>query len=70
MFIGFGYADVENQVKMRPDAVMRIASISKSMTMAMMGKIMEDGKIDIDLPIQKYLPDFPEKEVDGKPVSE
>jgi len=67
--IGFGYADIENGVKMTPESVIRIASISKSMTMAMMGKLIEDGKVDVDAPVQKYLPEFPVKTFEGQPVS-
>jgi len=37
--------------------------------MAMMAKLMEEGKINIDSPIQNYLPDYPKKQVDGKDVS-
>ena len=53
---------------MSPNSVLRIASISKSMTAAMLGKLIEEGRIDIDLPIQTYVPNFPEKSVDGKKV--
>ncbi|CAL8130630.1 unnamed protein product [Orchesella dallaii] len=66
---GFGLADIENNVTMKPQHVMRIASISKSMTMAMMGQFMEQGKIDIDKPIQTYLPSYPEKCFDGEKVT-
>lgn len=53
---------------MKPESIMRIASISKSMTMAMLAKLMEEGKIDIDKPIQAYLPTYPESFVDGEKV--
>lgn len=66
--IGFGFANLENNVRMKPENIMRIASISKSMTMAMLAKLMEEGKIDIDKPIQTYLPTYPEKYVDGEKV--
>jgi len=65
---GFGYADLENEVKMGPESVVRIGSISKPMTMAMLGRLMEDNKIDLDLPVQTYVPNFPKKEVGGKEV--
>jgi serine beta-lactamase-like protein LACTB len=70
IFKGFGYADLENRLKMSPKAVLRIASISKSMTMGMLAKLMEEGKINIDSPIQTYLPNYPRKQVEGKDVSE
>ncbi|CAG0921231.1 unnamed protein product [Notodromas monacha] len=65
---GFGYADVEQRVKCVPDTVMRIASISKSMTMAMAAKLMEEGKLDLDKPVQDYVKYFPEKSIDGEKV--
>lgn len=34
---------------------MRIASISKCMTMLLLGKLLEDGKLDLDKPISTYL---------------
>lgn len=66
---GFGYADLENRVPCTRDTVMRIASISKPITMAAIAKMWENGKIDLDKPVQYYLPSFPEKEVDGEKVT-
>jgi Beta-lactamase class C and other penicillin binding proteins len=54
-------ADVENRVLCHPDTVMRIASISKSLTMAVVAKLWQDGKLDLDKPIQSYVPSFPTK---------
>ncbi|XP_053127857.1 serine beta-lactamase-like protein LACTB, mitochondrial [Hemicordylus capensis] len=65
---GLGYADVENRVLCKPDTVMRIASISKSLTMVAAAKLWEEGKLDFDAPVQKYVPEFPEKEFEGKKV--
>ena len=67
---GFGYADVENRVECRPDTVMRIASISKSQTMTIVARLMEQGKLDIDKPVESYVPSWPRKMFNGKPVSE
>ena len=64
-----GYADVENRVPCTPDSVMRIASISKPITMTAVARLWENGKLDLDAPIQKYVPDFPEKTVDGEKVN-
>ncbi|XP_076305133.1 LOW QUALITY PROTEIN: serine beta-lactamase-like protein LACTB, mitochondrial [Tachypleus tridentatus] len=58
---GFGYADVENRVPCHKDTVMRIGSISKSITMIGIGKLWEEKKLDLDKPIQEYVPNFPEK---------
>ncbi|KAJ1521002.1 hypothetical protein ONE63_002715 [Megalurothrips usitatus] len=65
---GFGYADVENGVPCTPKTVMRIASISKPLTMAALAKLWESGKVDLDLPVQHFVPSFPDKTFEGKPV--
>ena len=58
---GIGLADVENNVPCSKDTVMRIASISKSLTAVAVAKAWQQGKVDLDAPIQKYVPTFPEK---------
>jgi hypothetical protein len=65
---GLGYANVENRVPCSGDTVMRIASISKSMTMAIAGKLMEQGKLDLDKPVQHYVKEWPDKEFEGEKV--
>lgn len=59
---GFGYADLENRVPVWPHTRLRIASISKALTAAGVGRLVEDGKLDLDAPVQEYVPSFPEKE--------
>ncbi|XP_063860892.1 serine beta-lactamase-like protein LACTB, mitochondrial [Scylla paramamosain] len=66
---GFGFADLENGVRCSPATVMRIASISKSLTMTAVAKLWEDGKLDLDAPIQKYIPNFPKKTYNGEEVT-
>jgi serine beta-lactamase-like protein LACTB, mitochondrial len=58
---GFGYADVENRVNASPETRYRTASIGKAMTATAAMELSEQGKLDIDAPIQKYCPRFPEK---------
>jgi CubicO group peptidase (beta-lactamase class C family) len=55
---GFGYADVKNNVPATPETVYRIGSISKLFTVMASMELAEQGKIDIDQPLQKYLPQF------------
>ena len=45
---GFGYADVENKTPVEPDALFRIASVSKPLTSAAIMKLVEEGKITLD----------------------
>lgn len=68
-FAGLGYADLENRVPCKPETVLRIASISKPLTMVAIAKLWEEGKLDLDAPVQKYVPEFPEKEYEGTKVS-
>ncbi|MCL4130030.1 UNVERIFIED_CONTAM: hypothetical protein GTU68_063889, partial [Idotea baltica] len=66
---GIGYSDVENSIRMSSTSVLRVASISKSLTMVAVGQLIEEGKLDLDAPIQKYVPTFPKKIVDGEEVT-
>jgi CubicO group peptidase (beta-lactamase class C family) len=58
---GYGLSDLENAVPATADTVYRIASVSKSITATAAMKLVEGGKLDLDAPIQKYCPDFPQK---------
>ena len=64
-----GYADVENRVPCAPHTVMRIASISKPFTVSAAARLWEEGKLDIDKPVQEYVKYFPVKYFEGKEVS-
>ena len=66
---GFGYSDLENHLLTGTGCVMRIASISKSITMAVLAKLWGEGKIDLDKNVSDYVPDFPKKVVDGIEVN-
>jgi len=57
----FGKADLEHEAHATPATLFRTASIAKPLTAVAALQLMERGKLDIDLPIQKYLPAYPEK---------
>ena len=57
----FGWADLSREVLATPTTLYPVGSISKSMTATAAGLLWERGRLDFDAPIQKYLPDFPEK---------
>ncbi len=59
---GYGLADVENNVPATGETVYRLASISKMLTGVAVMQLVEQGKIDLTAPIQKYVPSFPEKQ--------
>lgn len=59
---GFGYADLENDVKVIPGVTkFRIGSVSKPLTSAALGKLIDAGKVDLNESVYTYLPDFPKK---------
>jgi len=58
---GFGYADVENRVPVREETKFRIGSVSKPLTAEAVGLLVEKGLLDLDSPVQRYVPTFPEK---------
>jgi CubicO group peptidase (beta-lactamase class C family) len=58
---GFGYADIENQVPATAESSYRMASVTKPMTAVGVMKLVEQGKIDLDAEVQKYVPYFPKK---------
>src|SRR5688500_4956506 len=54
-----GEADVEKDVPLRPDSVFRIGSVTKQLAAAGLLKLVEAGKVKLDDPLSKYVPDFP-----------
>jgi len=58
---GFGVADLENNVPATEHTLYRLASISKSLTATAAMELWERGRLDLDVPIQKYCSSFPEK---------
>jgi len=66
---GFGYADVENKTPVQPDALFRIASVSKTLTSAAVMKLVEDGKLTLDdrvAPLIAHLTPAPGATVDPR----
>lgn len=55
---GFGFADLENQIKVIPTTPFRIASVTKTITSTVLMKLVEDGKIDLNWKIKEYYPDY------------
>src|SRR5208283_5675830 len=58
---GFGYADLEERVPVWPTTKFRIGSISKPLTAVGLMELVQGGKVDLDAPVQKYVPTFPDK---------
>lgn len=54
----FGKMDIEADKAMRDDAIIRIYSMSKSITTAAALVLYDEGKIGLDDPVSKYIPEF------------
>lgn len=53
---GYGYADVDREIPVDPDATMfRIGSVSKLVTWTAVMQLVEEGHIDLDADINEYL---------------
>ncbi len=58
---GYGLADVENDVPASAATVYRLASLSKPLTAIAVLQLAEQRRLDLDAPIQRYAPAFPDK---------
>ena len=58
---GFGLADLEQCVPVGPKTKFRIGSTSKPLTSAAALLLYEQGRLDLDAPVQRYVPSFPDK---------
>jgi CubicO group peptidase (beta-lactamase class C family) len=53
-----GFADVAAKKPMSTDALFWIASQSKSITATALMMLVDEGKVKLDDPVEKYLPEF------------
>lgn len=58
----YGTADLENFVPAKTETVYRLASVTKPITATAVLQLVESGKVDLDAPIQRYVPAFPPKQ--------
>lgn len=59
---GFGMADLENSSPATSSTLFRLGSVSKPISATAVLQLWERGKLDLDAPVQKYCPEFPQKE--------
>ena len=57
-----GKNDNNNKVPLTPDTIYGIGSTSKMFLTASVMKLVEEGKVDLDLPVVNYIPDFQMKD--------
>lgn len=59
----FGLRDLETKAPMENDTLFRIYSMTKALTSAVALMLCEEGKLSLDDPIEKYLPELAKPEV-------
>jgi len=59
----FGTDDVDKNIPMKKDAIFRIASQTKALTSVSILILQEEGKLLIDDPVSKYIPEFQKQQV-------
>lgn len=55
---GYGFADLESETKVTPQALFRIGSVTKQFTAASILKLAEEGKLAVGDLVEKYVPEF------------
>lgn len=58
---GFGYADLEDSTRVTARSRFPTASVTKAFTGIALLQAVERGEVDLDVPIQRYVPAFPVK---------
>lgn len=57
---GYGMADLDHDVPIRPDSVFHVASVSKQFTDAAIVLLAQEGKLSLDDDVRKYVPELPD----------
>lgn len=55
---GFGLANIEENLPVKPDTLFAIGSSTKAFTATLAGMLQDDGVLDFDDPVTQYLPNF------------
>jgi serine beta-lactamase-like protein LACTB len=58
----FGVSDLDTKAPVTTESVFPLGSTTKTLTAFVLGQLVEEGRLDLDAPIQTYVPGFPKKE--------
>lgn len=53
---GFGYPNIAKKLPVTPNTVFAIASCTKAFTATLIGQLQKEGKLDIDKPVNSFMP--------------
>ena len=59
---GYGSADIEKRTPVTTETVFNWASNSKPLTAVLAMQLVEQGQLDLDADVRKYVPEFPDKD--------
>jgi len=59
----YGYRDLARTTPMRADSIFRIYSMTKTATTIAVLMLMEEGRLNLDDPVEKFLPEFADMKV-------
>jgi CubicO group peptidase (beta-lactamase class C family) len=63
---GFGLADLEQRVPVTRETRFRIGSVAKPLTATALALLAQQGRVELDAPVQRYVPAFP---AHGAPIT-
>ena len=66
---GYGFSDPTVKTPITADTVFRVGSVSKLFTDIAVMQLVEQGKLDLDAPVTKYLSEFKPRNSFNKPVT-
>lgn len=67
-----GYSNLEKQIKATPRSAFRVASMSKSFTAMAIVQLRDQGKLNLDEPVAKYIPELAKQQYlspDAPPIT-
>ena len=59
---GFGWSDVEKSAPLTPITRFRLGALSKPLTAVAAALLHDQGRLDLDAPVQRYVPAYPRKQ--------
>ena len=69
-FQAVGFQDRVKKTPMKTDAIFRLASMTKPIVSVAAMELVEQGKLDLDAPVSKYLPEFKDLQVGVEKLDE
>ena len=66
---GFGFADPKRKMPATAETIYRVGSVSKLFTDIAVMQLVEQGKLDLDAPVTRYLPDFRPRNPFGEAIT-